>query len=297
VEPTLKPKLNPDTLFSDLQQYAQISEVPFNPQAVRQLLDLFGDIYPEATAVSIRTTTHPIPQRDVNFRYMETEIPHNPFERLKDAGLLPLEGHPVEKVIPEVSDRYPVWWGVDVAVSRGFEKIWAFLKTGVPVDEFLTLPCLPDSARNLRDHLKKFAPPDIIIVGVDFKNKTMNLYPSIIPPESYEPNKIAAMIADLGFSVPSDEVLQCDSRTVNFYYTLSWAVPTAQRLCYAIPAPPEALPTHWFPLFKRFVERVPFQAERRMFAYNPTYGPRGGYVKIEADYLGNLQQIFSYWNN
>ena len=172
-----------------------------------------------------------------------------------------------------------------------------FLKKGVSIDELLTLSSLPTSVKHYRDHFKRFGPSEIYILGLDFWNKTMNIYPAIIPPGSYSPDTIAAMITDLWFALPSQEELMYDSKSPNFYYTFSWDTPTVQRFCLVVPTLPEEFPVHWHPLCKQFVENVPFHAKHRMFAFNPTYGPRGGYLKIEADYTGTLPQIFSYWND
>ncbi len=289
-------KLNMQVFKADLARFAEISEVSFNEKAVQDILDVFGDFYEEAI-ITVRTTTHPKGKRDVNFRYMEMWKPHNPFEMLQTSGLLSLEGHPIEKVIPEVLDRFPVWWGVDVAVSHGFEKIWLFLKNVTPLSDILTLSCLPPSVHNYREHFKTFAQDDALtIIGLDFKNKSMNFYPGNPPPGSLKTEKIAAMIADLDFAPLSDEMLQRGIHAANMYYTFTWDSPKVQRLCFVIPSPAEAVPVHWNPLFKNFVENAPFQTEQRMFAYNLTFGPTGGYAKIEADYVGRIEKVFTYWN-
>ncbi len=109
-----QPGLDLGVLARDLEQYAAIAEVKYNREAVHTILDVFGDIFSNSS-VTMRTTTHPKEKRELNFRYMEPDIAHNPFRRLRDAGLLKLQGHPVEKVIPEVLSRYRVTWGMDVA--------------------------------------------------------------------------------------------------------------------------------------------------------------------------------------
>lgn len=291
-----KTKLDLNVFYADLKRFADISEVPMDSEMVLKTLNLFEDIYSQAT-ISVRTTTKPVGKRDVNMRYMEPHKDHDPFQRLVDAGLIVLEGHPVEKLVPVVMERYPIWWGMDVALSHGVEKLWPFFKTPVPIDEILSLPCIPDSARNYRDHFKKYAVNDnVYILAIDFTNKSMNIYPAIFPPGTFSPDRIGEMITELGFARPSDEELKQCSRAPHFYYTFTWEQPTIQRFSFAIPTSAEEFPVHWHPLCQKFIDNVPFQSDHRMFCFSPTYGARGGYMKVEADYRGTLPEIFSYWN-
>jgi aromatic prenyltransferase len=287
-----KPSFDLSVLFSDLARFAEIAEVPFNSEAMRTVIDLFADVYSKET-IAVRTTTHPKGKRDVNFRYMAPETPHDPFERLRKADLLTLEGHPIEKVIPEVTSRFPVWWALDVAVTHGFEKIWLFFEKSVPFEDILTLSSLPASVRNYRKHFSTFAAGHVVnIIGLDFQNKSLNIYPAPFIPGTYTPARIAAVLTDLGFDVPSEEELGLVSRTLWFYYTFRWDSPTVQRISFTVYTPAEGYPIHWHPLCKRFVEQAPFRAERQMFIYSPTYSRTGNYLKIEADYQGRLEQIF-----
>jgi hypothetical protein len=47
-------------------------------------------------------------------------------------------------------------------------------------------------------------------------------------------------------------------------------------------------------MLKRFAAEVPIQASQRMFTWSTTYGVRGNYLKIEADYQGKLGEMMSY---
>lgn len=279
-------------LFSDMKKYAEISQVPFNDQAMHTTIDLFADVFSKEV-ITVRTTTHPQGKRDVNFRYMAPETPHDPFERLQQAGLLTLEGHPIEKVIPEVMARYPVWWGMDVAVTHGFEKLWTFFEKPIPLDDILSLTTLPPSVQNARAHFKKYAAGQVAtIIGLDFEHKSLNIYPGPFLPGTYTPDRITMVLKDLDLPVPPQEELEWVSKTLWFYYTFRWDSPQVQRMCFTVYTPAEGYPFHWHPLCKSFVEQAPIRAERKMYIYSPTYGRNGNYLKIEADYQGRLETIF-----
>ncbi|MGQ4427099.1 aromatic prenyltransferase, partial [Streptomyces violaceoruber] len=50
-------------------------------------------------------------------------------------------------------------------------------------------------------------------------------------------------------------------------------------------------------LAARFAAEAPVQAERRELIFNPTFGARGSYLKMEADYTGDAaSRVFGYWN-
>ncbi len=279
-------------LFSDMKKIAEISQVAFNDQAMHTIIDLFADIYSKE-AIAVRTTNHPKDKRDVNFRYMAPDTPHDPFERLQKAGLLTLEGHPIERVIPEVMSRFPIWWGLDVAVTHGFEKLWLFFEKPIPFDDILTLTSLPPSVQNYREHFKKFAAGHVVnIIGLDFTNKSLNIYPGPFIPGTYTPSRIAAVLTDLGFAVPPQQELELVSKTLWFYYTFRWDSSLVQRICFTVHTPADGYPFQWDPLCKPFVEQAPIRSERKMYVYSPTYGRTGNYLKIEADYQGRLEKIF-----
>ncbi|MEU6533914.1 aromatic prenyltransferase [Streptomyces sp. NPDC046928] len=56
-------------------------------------------------------------------------------------------------------------------------------------------------------------------------------------------------------------------------------------------------PFHVHPLAARFAAEAPVPAERRQLIFNPTFGARGKYLKLEADYTGDAaSRVFGYWN-
>jgi aromatic prenyltransferase len=288
--------LDLNMFFSDLTKFAEISDVPFNAQATQTIIDLFADIWAK-DVIAVRTTSHPKGKRDINYRYMAPETPHDPYERLQQAGLLALEGHPIEKVIPEVVARFPVWWGADAAVSHGFEKLWLFFEQSIPFDEIYTLTSLPDSVNSHRELFKKYAAGySVNIIGLDFHNKSLNLYPCPFVPGTYTPDRIASLLTDLDFAVPSAEELERVARTMWLYFTFRWDSPRIQRVCFTVYTPAEQYPYEWHPLCRPYVEQVPVRAENKMYIYSPTYGRGGSYLKIEADYEGRLPEIFGRYS-
>ncbi|MFI6095758.1 aromatic prenyltransferase [Lentzea sp. NPDC051213] len=283
-------------LHTDLRKYAEIAEVDFNDRAVSEMIDTFNEQYATGT-ITVRTTTQNAAKRTVNFRYMTPELPHNPVATARQKGLLKSSGHPVESMVDEVIDRLPLWWGVDASVARGMEKAWAFFEEPPTFDELLELKYLPESVRNHRERFAKVRLERFCIMAFDFHNGSMNLYSEMLTPGSFTRAEVAMMIQEMDAALPSDEEIGRDTEAVNAYYTFDWDVPQARRLCFAMTASEENFPKHWHPLAERFAVEAPFQAEQRGLIFNPTYGPTGGYLKVEADYTGDAgPRVFSYWN-
>jgi len=126
--------------------------------------------------VSFRTTSKPLERRDLSVRYMEFDKPHDPFAMALRMGLLP-QRHPIEKVIPQLqSDCQLMGYGVDVGMSYGLEKIWPFFSADVPLDEFYALSSMPSHLKRYDAHFRRYGIKGVQLVGLDFRNKTFNIY-------------------------------------------------------------------------------------------------------------------------
>ncbi|MCF6523711.1 aromatic prenyltransferase [Streptomyces sp. JJ36] len=282
-------------LAADLQTYAKIADVPFAGDAVWKMLDTFPEQY-AGSCISVRTTTHPAERRDVNFRFLSNDLSHDPVAPLQRAGELAFEGHPVEDLLAELVERYPVWWGVDSAVSHGFEKFWVFFTRGVPLDEILELPQLPTAARAHRDALVAAGIDVVYLVGLDFWHRSVNLYSGLLPPGRLSPPRVAGLVGELGFPVPDEEERALAAQAFQTYHTFTWESPDVQRLCFAGTVRPPAGSAQWHPPTGRFVAEAPVLAGRRDFIFARTYGPGLTYQKVEADYTGTTgETFFDYW--
>lgn len=242
----------------------------------------------EAGGTAYRTTTQ-LP-RSINVRYMNPWIPDYPFEIAVKNGLIKDNGHPCMKVLPTAMEYFQLgrkgsgFSGVDVGAAYGLEKIWLFFKnSSVPLRQALAMPGLPSSIGAYVDYFEKYQLDKVSLFGVDFRSKTINVYFMAWEIGGLSPTKAAGMLSDLGFTVPSDEVLQHCGRAIPLYYTFDWESPNVQRLCFGCYAPEPSLVPKWAPLMEQFVADAQIFSEKRLFYYNPTFGPDGkDYFKVEA---------------
>jgi hypothetical protein len=283
-----------EQLYEDTLEAARIVGVPCNEVILERVMQTYQGFF-ENGAVAFRTTSHAPDKRDLSLRYMALTTPHNPYEMALAAGLYIETGHPIEAVFPELEKRFTgLGYGVDSTIRYGFQKIWPFFASPVPVQEILSLKSVPASMKSYVPTLSKFGLELSSLLALDYLAKTINIYYIIKHPGNFPPEKVAAMIADAGFKVPAQEELEVSSKTIVIYYTFNWESPRVERLSFGMAGPQAAVPIHMHPIFKRVAEDIPLRGERRQFTYCTTYGTRGDYLKIEADYFANIDKVFGF---
>jgi hypothetical protein len=284
-----------EQLYEDTLEAARLVEVPCNEALLNRVLQTYQEFF-DTCPVAFRTTSHPPEKRDLSFRYTAAlDTPHDPYAMALAAGLYTETGHPIEAVLPELEKRFKgLRYGIDATVRYGFNKIWPYFAGPTPVEEILSLNTIPDSMKRYVPTLKKFGMELSGLLALDYLAKTINIYYLNVHPEAFPPEKIASMIADAGFKVPSREELELNAQTVVIYYTFSWDSPNVERLSFGIPKTDATVPKHMHPVLKIVAEDIPMRTEQRQFAFCTTYGTRGDYLKIEADYFGTNGRVFGF---
>ncbi|WP_169811320.1 aromatic prenyltransferase [Nocardia anaemiae] len=274
-----------DQLRKDLREYARLAEARYDPVIVDPVLETLADLWTNSV-VGVRTTTHPVGEREVNARVMHPGEPTELIEKLCGAGLLTYTGHPMEKLLAEIAAEVPVNSGVDLALAGGVQKIWLVFPELLSVERVLGFAGIPESARAHADHLSRYG-GRIGILAVDFDARTMNLYSNVFEPGHLTPADITGILAELDFTAPTDTELALLARTFNLYRTFSWTSSHMERICFPVRCEPASFPTHLDPVLARFVAEAPFaDPETRGFVFYAAYGPINRYYKVQAEYAG-----------
>ncbi|MEV4238236.1 aromatic prenyltransferase [Nocardia sp. NPDC050408] len=274
-----------DRLRKDLQKYARLAEVRYDPAIADPVLETLAELWTNSV-VGVRTTTHPVPEREVNARVMHPGEPTELIEKLRGAGLLTYTGHPMEQLLAEISAEVPVSSGVDLAIASGVQKIWLVFPELISVERILAFSGIPESARAHADHLSRYG-GRIGILAVDFDARTMNLYSNVFEPGYLTPADITGILAELDFTAPTETELALLARTFNLYRTFSWTSSRMERICFPVRCEPSSFPTDLDPVLARFVADAPFaEPETRGFVFYATYGPTNRYYKVQAEYAG-----------
>jgi hypothetical protein len=278
-------------LHDDIIKACEVSSAPYNSEAIWSVLNVYPEFF-KGSPISFRTTTKPPNKRAVNVRYVELDVPHDPFPTALNAGLIQKQGHPVEDIIPEMQSRFPFdgfgGYGVDFGANYGFEKIWGFFNGSQMIEEIYRMPSLPDSVKAHADYFARHNLKDPRLMGVDFRNKSINIYFFAHEIQGFSPEAVVGMIRDLGFTVPSEEIVQHCARSLPIYFTFTWDSPRAERLCFCTHAEKENVPVHLDPVIKQYVEGAPVLNQEGLFIYNITLARDGDFFKIENDYTGTL---------
>lgn len=273
-----------DQFRTDLQTYARLAGVPYNPAVTDPVLELLSDDW-TSSIVGVRTTTHPQSERDVNTRVIHPGDPSALLAKLREAGLLPRTGHPCEQLVDDICATETVRAGVDLALGSGIQKIWLVFPMVADVDHILGFPGIPESARAHATHLTRYG-GQIGILAADFRAHTLNLYSQVLDPGTLTPADIGTILDDLDFAPAPAEELDLLTGTLNVYRTFSWTAPGMQRICFPVRCDAASVPTHLDPLVQRFVAEAPFADPNHPpgFVFYIAFGPDGRYYKIQAEY-------------
>lgn len=284
-----------DQMYDDILTTCTVADIETTEndrETVRKFLNTYPEFFTETT-VSFRTTTKPKEKRDLSVRYLAFDRPHDPYRMAIDRGFLVESGHPEEKVIPALQARFPAMgYGSDFTVKQGFEKIWILFLTGpLTLKEVLSLSCLPPSIQTHAEFLDRNDLNLSALFGINYKQHAFNLYFERQGPRWLHPDKVARMLDELGFAVPSPEILEINSRAATFYYTFTWDSPRVERISFGLPAfSPSEVPV-LDPLLTRLTTEAPIRFPQRQFVYNTTYTRDQDYYKMDVDYSGKMAPI------
>lgn len=76
-----------DQLRKDLREFARLAEVRYDPAIADPVLETLAELWTNSV-VGVRTTTHPVREREVDARVMHPGGPTELIEKLRGAGLL-----------------------------------------------------------------------------------------------------------------------------------------------------------------------------------------------------------------
>ncbi|MFG1791308.1 aromatic prenyltransferase [Nocardia sp. NPDC049149] len=280
-----------DQLRHDLRELAGLAEVRYDPTVVDPVLEVLDELW-ASSWIGTRTTTQPANRREVSARLMSSDESARPVAALRDAGLLEFTGHPMERLLAEVTAAVPVRWGVDLSVVRGVQKIWLVFPELVSVDRMLSFPGIPDAARDHAGHLNRYG-GEIGIMALDFLSHTMNWYSQVFAPGTLTAADITVILAELDFVPASEEELSLLAKTFNVYRTFSWDSPRMHRIAFPVRTDAAHFPVHLDPVLDRFVGGAPFvDTGEHGFVFYTAYGPNDRYYKVQADYRSAARATF-----
>ncbi|NKY30298.1 prenyltransferase [Nocardia gamkensis] len=277
-----------DDLYAAIEESARLWNVPCTREAVRPTLTAYGAMLTRSV-ISLRVVTDARRSGDLDYRFLTLPSDIDPYDIALSNKLIPETDHPVGALLDQVRERCPIHsYGIDIGVVGGFKKIWPFFPADgmQKVSELAELPSMPPS---LADHARMFARHGLAdkvgLLGIDYHDKTMNVYFPGLSADYFEPRAIVSLHRDAGLPDPSDDFLSLAGKAFDIYATISWESPRIERLCFPVITPdPTTLPVRVEPRFEQLVDKVPVRTTDRRFTYAATASPDGESYKFSWFY-------------
>ena len=277
-------------MVENILKLGEITGVKCNEKSIWKVLNTYSKFY-KGSPVSMRTTTKPIENRDIAIRYVEMMMPHNPdpYTTAINEGLIKNEGHPIHEMILEAQATFDMMgYGVDLDARRGLSKIWPFIIPG-SIKPLFSMKSIPTSMKKYEDFFFRHNLTAFSLFAFDFSHKTMNIYFMLQKPSKASYENCKSLIEDLGFKLPSSELIERCRDAAHLNFTFSWESDKIERLCFGMACNDyNDVPMHLNPLIRGFVEKTPLQSEKNKFVWGLTLTNNGSYYKIENDYNGTM---------
>jgi hypothetical protein len=281
-----------DRLFQDLVTAARLTEVPYDEATLRRILTVYAEGFLNRS-VQIRSTTKSRERRDLCFRYLDLDGGPHPLHLAEAAGDLCDDGHPISGWLHRVHERIPaLGYGIDFEACHGLSKIWQFLGVAVEPRAFLELPHMPRAFRASLPLLRELQLDAVTIVGVDYVQRSVNLYFRPSHPTHATPALLGRACERLSYLAPSEAAGAHAARTGCIAFTYGWDSPEIERICFYVAGfSRDEVPDH-HPLLRRFAAEAPAVVDDPRFIVGWSHGRRDTYLKIEDDYTGDVTGVF-----
>lgn len=291
-----------EEIYSAIDTTARVLDVPCDRDKVQPVLNAYGDGI--ASGLMVFTMAAGESRRgDFDYNFTVPADGPDPYAVAVANGFTPRTDHPVGSLLSDIAERSPLqFYGAECGVVEGFKKTYAFF----PLDDLQRaskLADIPSMPPSLGEHLSVLAgyglDDNVSIVGIDYVNRTMNVYFGRFSADHIEPGTVRSLLRDIGMPELSDEMLGFTRNAFSIYPTFSWDSPGITRICFSlVTQDPRALPAVLEPEIGRFVRNTPYAYEGeddRILVYGATLSARGEYWKAgvyhrrPAEYWSKVQ--------
>ena len=277
-------------LYSDIEEAAGLLDVACSRDEVWPILTAYADVLPPQAQIAFRVATNAA-GLDCRFASLPKDV--DPYAIALSNGLTAKTDHPVGALLSDLHERFPLdYHGIDFGVVGGFKKTWTFfpLNNLQNVSKLADLPSMPRSlAENIGFYARHGLDDKVSLIGIDYPNKTLNVYFLGAPAESRAPEAVRSMLREFGLSEPSAQMLTLAQQATGYYTTLSWDSSKVERITFAVVVPDlAALSTRVDiePKIDKFARNAPYtyRPADRKGIYGVTSSPRGEYYKLQSWY-------------
>ncbi|MFI1831426.1 aromatic prenyltransferase [Streptomyces sp. NPDC020412] len=275
-------------LYSVIEESARLVDVTCSRETVWPILLAYGDTLAQAV-VAFRVATGERNAGDFDCRFTMLPKEMDPYAVALESGLSTKTDHPVGRLLGELHREFPIESsGIDFGVVGGFKKTWSFFPTDdlQSLSDLARLKSLPPSVTANLDFFTRHQLTDrVSLVGIDYPNRSVNLYFGAAPRQTFQADGIRSILQDAGMAAPSERLLHLGEQAFGIYATLTWDSPNVQRITIAAMTPdPMTLPVRIEPKIEHFVNEAPYSTDDRQFVYAITSSPTSEYHKLQSYY-------------
>lgn len=125
-------------------------------------------------------------------------------------------------------------------MAAGFKKIWVVLpRTALQqVSKLAGIPSMPRSLGASLGFIAWHSLGDTVgLLGIDYRNRTVNVYFGEPPAEGIAEEFVRAMLRETGHAEPTEQMLKLGRQAFGVYVTLNWDSPKIERICFTVATP------------------------------------------------------------
>lgn len=255
-----------EELCAAIAESARLVGAPCSYDKIWPTLIAYGDgLDGSGVVFSVETGGHHAGELE----YTMQVPPHieDPYLHARSNGFVAETDHAVGALFSELQDRIAIEaYGVDYGVATGFKKVYTlFGRDPQGVSKLAEIPAMPRALAENADFLAHSGLDRAAVIGIDYQNRTMNVYFQLPEVGSLEPKTILSMLRHAGLPEPEERMLEFASNAYRVYFTLTWDSPIIQRISFA--PPPHrgvdfsALPVQPSPEIQQFAKNAPYTYE------------------------------------
>lgn len=252
-----------EELCSAIEESARLVGAPFSRDKVWPILSAYRDGFETGGAVfSLQAGEH---VAELEYSIQVSPGINDPYARALSNGFVTETDHPVSTLLSEIQARIPTSeYYIDCGIVGGFKKIYAnFPHDARRVSKIADIPSMPRAVAENADFFARYGLEDVVLIGVDYKHRTVNLYfqlPAAIS-GNLKPETVLSMLRETGMPEPDEQMLAHAGEAYRVYTTLSWDSSEIHRISFA----PQlrrgmdlsALPARLEPRIEQFMRTTP----------------------------------------
>ncbi|WP_406415566.1 aromatic prenyltransferase [Streptomyces sp. NBC_00873] len=252
-----------EELYSAIEESARLVDAPFSRDKVWPVLSAYRDGFGAGGVIFSLQAGERV--EELEYTVQVSPGIDDPYAHALSNGFVAETDHPVSALLSDIQARIPGGeYYIDCGVVGGFKKIYAnFPHDAQKVSKLAGIPSMPRAVDENSDFFARYGLEDVVLIGVDYKHRTMNLYFQLpaATAGNLEPKTVLSMLRETGMHEPDEQMLAYAAKSYRIYTTLSWDSSEIHRVSFG-PKPRRdmdlsALPARLEPRLEQFMRTTP----------------------------------------